>query len=145
MIVGLNINYEKIAEALLASGDLFNDSVRPGIPYNPDLDEDLTDSISICMTDIATFGAAGLREMSAACLELADELEFIEAVESESIKVRLQEQQQSLQGLLLALCVKSIGGDSRKLEVASNLVDSGVYTAEQLYLMTQQDLRRAIG
>lgn len=165
MKAGISIDSRKIAEALLKSGDLYNDDCACGLEYVHDKESELNELIGLALDTIAIFGAAGLRDLAIHANELADEEEFraaYEVAEKErravelDIEVRaklakagagkvLSEAQLSeYDQLALMSAVGSIGGDLDAYDLAKALVIREVYTVPEIMRLSREQLRHLL-
>ena len=166
MKAGTSIDPRKIAEALLKSGDLYNDDCACGLEYMHDKESELNELIGLALDAIAIFGAAGLRDLAIHANELADEEEFraaYEAAEKErladelELKVRADAQakaeaEKTLSGaqlsefdqLALMSAVGSIGGDMEAYDLAKALVRRKVYTVAEIMRLSSVQLRHLL-
>ena len=159
MKAGTSIDPRKIAEALLKSGDLYNDDCACGLEYMHDKESELNELIGLALDAIAIFGAAGLRDLAIHANELADEEEFraaYEAAEKErlanelELKVRADAQAKAeaqlseYDQLALMSAVGSVGGDLDAYDLAKALVSRRIYTVPEIMRLSREQLRHLL-
>jgi hypothetical protein len=147
MKAGISIDPRKIAEALLKSGDLFNDDCACGLEYMHDKESELNELIGLALDTIASFGAAGLRDLAIHANELADEEEFRAAAaqaKAEAEKAVSEAQLSEYDQLALMSAVGSVGGDLDAYDMAKALVARKIYTVPEIMRLSREQLRHLL-
>ena len=140
------INVDKIAGALIASGDLHKDDCVCGLKDEHDQAPKLEDLIVIALDAIAPFGAAGLRDLAYHATDFANEEEFRLAYnQAEKERRAEQEKFSDFDKLALLMAVRRVDGDMESYHRAADLVSLERYTAREICLLSIETLSKELG
>lgn len=142
------INVDKIASALIASGDLHKQDCACGLEHEHEHDQapKVEDLIGLALDAIAPFGVAGLRDLAYYATELANEEEFRQAsIQYEEERRAEQEKFSDFDKLALLMAVRRVDGDMVSYHRAADLVSMERYTAREICLLSIETLSKLLG
>ncbi|MCS4061711.1 hypothetical protein [Pseudomonas putida] len=144
---GNSINHQKIAEALIKSGDLYRDDCDCGLEYQHDDAQELQDLIDISLDVIDIFGAAGLRALINKAEVRVGEIEAqvrAKQAKAEEEKAMSEAIISEYDQIALLNIIGSIGGDMDAYDLAMALVRRKVYSVAEMMQLSRVQLRHLL-
>lgn len=141
------INHQKIAEALIKSGDLHRDDCNCGLEYEHDDAQDLQELIDISLDVIEVFGEAGLRALINRAEVRAGEIEVqvrAKQAKAEEEKVMSEAIISEYDQIALLNIIGAIGGDMDAYDLATALVRRKVYSVAEMMQLSSVQLRHLL-
>lgn len=144
--MGAPINHQKIAEAIIKSGDLHRDDCECGLEYQHDDAQELQDLIDISLDVIEVFGAAGLR----ALINKA-EVRYVDIEKLRAKQAKAEEEKAMSEAIIseydqiaLLNIVGNVGGDMDAYDLATALVRRKVYSVAEMMQLSSVQLRHLL-
>ncbi|MGR6496972.1 hypothetical protein IYR97_08195 [Pseudomonas fulva] len=145
--MGAPINHQKIAEALIKSGDLHRDDCNCGLEYEHDDAQDLQELIDIGLDVIEVFGEAGLRALinraEVRCVDIETKLRAKQA-KAEEEKAMNEAIISEYDQIALLNIIGAIGGDMDAYDLATALVRRKVYSVAEMMRLSSVQLRHLL-